>query len=146
MNRNPEGVGDEKLDDDFGYQEGMQAKGRTHGRRPEVAGRSERKGPAMSSPGTDPAMSPGTAPATESIPHIRSTHPTSQVQTPEGGESFHCRWKKIHSLQGTRRTWAGTEDFGSVIPSSVEKGSSRGITTCSGRVVRKPARYTDPGV
>ena len=54
---------------------------------------------------------------------------TSQVQTPEGGgggKSFHCRWKKIHSLQGTRRTWAGTKDFGSVIPSSVEKGSSRG--------------------
>ena len=84
MNRNPEGVGDEKLDDDFGYKEGMQAKGPTHGRRPEVAGRSERKGPAMSPPGTDPAMSPGTAPATESIPHIQSTHPTSQVQTPEG--------------------------------------------------------------
>ena len=85
MNRNPEGVGDEKLDDDFGYQEGMQAKGPTHGRRPEVAGRSERKGPAMSPPGTDPAMSPGTAPATESIPHIRSTHHESSTNTRGGG-------------------------------------------------------------
>ena len=84
MNRNPEGLGDEKLDDDFGYQEGMQAKGRTHGRRPEVAGRSERKGPAMSPPGTDPAMSPGTAPATESIPRIRSTHHESSTNTRGG--------------------------------------------------------------
>ena len=113
MNRNPEGLGDEKLDDDFGYQEGMQAKGPTHGRRPEVAGRSERKGPAMSPPGTDPAMSPGTAPATESIPHIQSTHHESSTNTRGGrggggGRASIVDGKRSTASKGTRRTWAGT--------------------------------------
>ena len=83
INRNPQGMRDEKLDDDFCYQEGMQAIGPAHGRGPEVAGRSAREGPAMS---------PGTARATESNP-VSKVPTTSPIQTPEGGgggKSFHC--------------------------------------------------------